>query len=64
MTPTHLLKNIPPEIQKRYNIAAEAKAEASDEVMGGHFEIETKDGRTVGVDAVELSGTNILVQDL
>ena len=64
MKPSHLLRNIPPEIQKRYNINAEAKAEASYDVSGGHFEIETRNGGTVGVDAVELCGTEILVQEL
>lgn len=64
MNATHLLMNIPPEIQRRYNIGEEARAEADGSVMGGHFTIETKNGGTVSVDAVELCGTDIMVKEL
>jgi hypothetical protein len=64
MTPTHILRNIPPEVQRRYGINAEAKAEADGSVMGGHLTIETKAGGTVGVDAVELTGTDITIEPI
>lgn len=64
MSAKYLLSEIPLDIQQRYNINAEAEAEADGSVMGGHFTIETKDGGTVSVDAVELSGTDINVKRL
>lgn len=64
MSVRYLLSEIPPEIQQRYNINAEAKAEGEGSVMGGHFTIETKDGGSVSMDAVELSGTDIKVKRL
>lgn len=58
------LTNIPKHIQKRYNIGPTAKAEADNSVGGGHFTITNKKGHGVSVDAVELSGTNIMIREL
>lgn len=61
---THLLENIPQEIQKRYNIGETCEVEADNSVGGGHFTLVNKEGRTIGVDAVELSGTDIIIRRL
>jgi len=59
-----LLRKIPQEIQKRYNIGPEVEVVVSGESMGGNFSFENLNGQTVGIDAVELSGTGITIQFL
>jgi hypothetical protein len=55
------LEKIPANLQKSYNIGPEVEAEVSEEVYGGSFEFKNKDGLSVVVDAVELSGSGIEV---
>ncbi len=58
------LTKIPKKIQETYNIGPTVIAEVNTEVMGGEFTFNNKKGEEVKVDAVELSGTGIMVQDL
>ncbi|MFA6077935.1 MAG: hypothetical protein WC724_02855 [Candidatus Paceibacterota bacterium] len=59
-----LLRNIPQEIQKRYNIGPEVEVVVSGESMGGNFSFQNLSGQHVGIDAVELCGTEITIQFL
>jgi len=58
------LTNIPQNIQKRFNIGAEAIAEVSHDVVGGGFLLNNNEGQPIDIDAVELSGTKILVEKI
>ena len=58
------LEKIPLHIQNRYNIGESVEADVSGESMGGNFSFKNKDGRVIRIDAVELSGTNIIVRNL
>lgn len=62
MNTTHILENIPPDIQERYNIGESVEVEADSSVGGGHFTLCNKQGRHVGIDAVELCGTDITIR--
>lgn len=55
---------IPKDIQEVYNIGPIVVAKVSSDVMGGSFEIIRKDGKTITIDAVELTGTGIMVEEL
>jgi hypothetical protein len=57
-----LLTNIPLEIQKRYGIGKEVEVNADGSVLGGHFTLVNRAGERVGIDAVELFGTDIFIQ--
>lgn len=56
MVATHVLENIPKEIQKRYNIDEKVEVEVDNSVMGGHFTLFNKTGKEISIDAVELFG--------
>ncbi|HEY4507779.1 MAG TPA: hypothetical protein VJJ47_02815 [Candidatus Paceibacterota bacterium] len=58
------LTRIPKAIRCRYSIGATVEAESDNSVTGGHFTFTNKAGQEVGVDAVELSGTDIRIQRL
>jgi len=57
------LTNIPPNIQKRYNIGEELEVETDNTVCGGHFSGVNKEGQPLDIDGVELSNTGILVEE-
>ena len=59
---THILANIPQEIQRRYNIGEQVEVDADSSVSGGHFTLINKEGKGIAIDAVELSGTDITIQ--
>ncbi len=61
---THELTRIPKKIQRRYNIGKTVKIVNDGSVGGGNFTFLNKAGETVSIDAVELSGTNIMVQKI
>jgi hypothetical protein len=62
MNATHVLENIPPAIQQRFNIGTEAKAEPHGSIVSGHLIIETKDGGEVQVNGGELVETGITIR--
>ncbi len=64
MANTHILANIPPEIQQRYDIGETVEVVASGESMGGNFAFMDRKGQGVNIDAVELSGTDITIRPL
>jgi hypothetical protein len=64
MANTHVLANIPQEIQARYNIGETVEVVASGESMGGNFAFVNREGRGVNIDAVELSSTDITIRAL
>ncbi len=58
------LSNISSDVQEKYNIGPIVEADFSGEAVGGSFEIINREGETIVIDAVELFGTNIMVQRL
>jgi hypothetical protein len=64
MHATHILKNIPPDIQALYNIAEKVVVEADNGGVGGNFTLQTRDGSTVSVDAAKLAGTRITIDSI
>ncbi len=64
MRATHILTDIPQKIQEIYNIGNQVEVEADNSVGGGHFTLINRDGKMVSMDAVELFGTDTLIQKI
>lgn len=58
------LTKVPKEIQRRYGIGPIVEGKADDSVGGGHLMLVKEDGGLVSVDAVELTGTGIMIEEL
>lgn len=59
-----MLSNIPKKVQDEFGIGPEIKVQVSDDVMGGRFMFTNEKGEPISVDAVELTGTGIIVEEL
>ena len=58
------LFNIPPEIQKRYNVGESVDVVADSSVNGGHFTFVNKGGRIIEIDAVEIYDQGIQYEEI